>query len=100
MNERIKKLISDSYVEVPHERDWDATSSTFDKEKFAKLIVEEFTAQIKLDLDKWLKAQVYSGSSHTTRDMGYTTQPDWLSAEELTEYMPAALDEIAKKFIK
>lgn len=42
MNERIKALINQSYVEVPHERDWDATSSVFDKEKFADLIVNEF----------------------------------------------------------
>jgi len=41
MNERIKELIEQAYVEVPHERDWDATSSVFDKEKFAELIMRE-----------------------------------------------------------
>lgn len=41
MNERIKELIERSYVEVPHERDWDATSKIFDKELFAELIIKE-----------------------------------------------------------
>lgn len=44
MNERIKELAEQSYVEVPHERDWDATSKIFDKEKFAELIVKECLA--------------------------------------------------------
>ena len=41
MNKRIKELIEKSYDIVPHERDWDATSSVFNKEKFAELIVKE-----------------------------------------------------------
>ena len=41
MNERIKELIDKAYIEVPHERDWDAMSSVFDKEKFAELIIKE-----------------------------------------------------------
>ena len=41
MNDRIKELIKQSYDEVPHERDWDATSSMFNKEKFAELIIQE-----------------------------------------------------------
>jgi uncharacterized protein YutE (UPF0331/DUF86 family) len=41
MNERIQELIAASYDEVPHERDWDATTSVFNKEKFAELIVQE-----------------------------------------------------------
>jgi hypothetical protein len=41
MNERIKELIEKSYDIVPHERDWDATSRVFNKEKFAELIVKE-----------------------------------------------------------
>lgn len=41
MNKRIKELIDKAYIEVPHERDWDAMSSVFDKEKFAELIVNE-----------------------------------------------------------
>ena len=41
MNERIKELIEKSYDIVPHERDWDATSSVFNKEKFAELILKE-----------------------------------------------------------
>jgi len=41
MNNRIQELIKQSYDEVPHERDWDATSSVFNKEKFAGLIIQE-----------------------------------------------------------
>ena len=41
MNKRIKKLISESYVEIPHEREWDATESVFSEQKFAELIVQE-----------------------------------------------------------
>ena len=41
MNKRIKKLISESYVEIPHEREWDATESVFSEQKFAELIVLE-----------------------------------------------------------
>ena len=41
MNNRIQELIKQSYDEVPHERDWDATSSVFNKEKFAELIMSE-----------------------------------------------------------
>ena len=46
MNEKIRELIKLSYVVVPHERDWDATSSVFDKEKFAKLIINECTLML------------------------------------------------------
>ena len=41
MNKQIEELIEQAYVEVLHERDWDATSQVFDKEKFAKLIILE-----------------------------------------------------------
>ena len=41
MNEKIKNLIKQSYDEVPHERDWDAVSSVFNKEKFADLLLKE-----------------------------------------------------------
>ena len=41
MNERIKELAEQSYNEVPHERDWDATSRVFDKEKFAESLIRE-----------------------------------------------------------
>ena len=40
MNDKIKALIKQSYDEVPHERDWDATS-VFNKEKFARLLLQE-----------------------------------------------------------
>lgn len=41
LNKRIAELIGESYIEVPHERDWDATSTVFDKQKFAELIIKE-----------------------------------------------------------
>ena len=41
MNQRIRELAEQSYDEVPHERDWDATSRVFNKEKFAELIIQE-----------------------------------------------------------
>ena len=41
MNQRIRELAEQSYDKVPHERDWDATSRVFNKEKFAELIVQE-----------------------------------------------------------
>jgi hypothetical protein len=41
MNARIQELIEQSYDEVPHERDWDAVTMVFNKEKFAELIVKE-----------------------------------------------------------
>lgn len=47
MNERIKELIEQAYVEVPHERDWDAMSIVFNKEKFAELIVKECISMAK-----------------------------------------------------
>lgn len=46
MNKRIEELIKQSYDTVPHERDWDATSHVFNKEKFAKLLIEETLAQV------------------------------------------------------
>ena len=47
MNERIKELIEQSYDEIPHERDWDATSSVFNKAKFAELIVRDAVNQCR-----------------------------------------------------
>lgn len=41
MNKRINELIEQSYDEVPHERDWDATTKVFNKRKFAELIIRE-----------------------------------------------------------
>lgn len=41
MNARIQELIEQSYDEVPHERDWDAVTMVFNKEKFTELIVRE-----------------------------------------------------------
>lgn len=37
----ITDLVKQATVEVPHERQWDAMSSVFDKHKFAELIVKE-----------------------------------------------------------
>lgn len=39
--ERIDQLIKQSTTEVPHERDWDATSSVFSPHKFAELLIRE-----------------------------------------------------------
>lgn len=47
INNRINELIKQSYVEVPHERDWNATSSVFNKEKFAELIIQECIRQVE-----------------------------------------------------
>lgn len=41
MNERIRDLIERAYDIVPHERDWDTTTSVFNKEKFAFLIIQD-----------------------------------------------------------
>lgn len=49
MNDIIKDLIEQSHVEVPHERDWDATSFVFDKQKFAELIVQKFDDILMLE---------------------------------------------------
>jgi hypothetical protein len=54
MNEKIKELIKLSYVEVPHERIWDAMSSVFDKEKFAELIIQECINVISQNSDPFV----------------------------------------------
>jgi hypothetical protein len=41
MNKNLDVFAKMSYVEVPHERDSDATSSVFHKEKFAEFIIRE-----------------------------------------------------------
>ena len=46
MNKRIQELINQSYDTVPHERDWDATSQIFNKEKFSKLLIKECLLQV------------------------------------------------------
>jgi hypothetical protein len=45
MNKLLNKLVEQSYDTVPHERDWDATSQVFNKEKFAELIIKECVNQ-------------------------------------------------------
>ena len=47
MKKRIKELAEQSYDEIPHERDWDATSSVFNKEMFAEMIVKECIEKIE-----------------------------------------------------
>lgn len=47
MNEKVKRLIEQSYDQVPHERDWDATSSVFNKEKFADLLLKEVLKEVQ-----------------------------------------------------
>ena len=41
MHQRIRDLAEKSYDIVPHERDWDATSRVFNKEKFAELLIQD-----------------------------------------------------------
>lgn len=41
MNQKIEELIKKATIEIPHERVWDATTTYFDKLKFAELIVRE-----------------------------------------------------------
>ena len=41
MNQKIEELINQATVEIPHEREWDKTTTYFDKLKFAELIVRE-----------------------------------------------------------
>ena len=49
MKDRIDELMDQSYVEYPHERDWDATTLVFDKRKFAELIVQKFDDILMLE---------------------------------------------------
>ena len=49
MDKRIEEIIQQSYVEVPHERDWDATNMVFHKKKFAELIVKECCSIVMAD---------------------------------------------------
>ena len=44
---KIEELIKQSYEKVPHERDWDAYTIEFNKEKFAELIVQECINKIE-----------------------------------------------------
>ena len=53
MNKRIAELISEAYIKVPHERDWDATSTVFDKQKFAELIIKECISVVEEQHDPW-----------------------------------------------
>lgn len=41
MSKVIDKLIRKATVEVPHERQWDATIQVFDKKLFAELLLAE-----------------------------------------------------------
>ena len=49
MDKRIEEIIQQSYVEVSHERDWDATSKVFDKNKFAELLIKECCSIVMTD---------------------------------------------------
>ena len=35
------ELVRDSYITVPHEREWNSTSQMFDRVKFARLVINE-----------------------------------------------------------
>jgi hypothetical protein len=41
MNQKIEEFIKQATIEIPHEREWDTTTTYFDKLKFAELIVRE-----------------------------------------------------------
>ena len=41
MNQKIEELIKQATIEIPHEREWDTTTTYFDKLKFAELIVKK-----------------------------------------------------------
>ena len=97
MNERIRKLWSQVCKEEMPELD--ETCMTLQRQrKFAELIVQACIAQAKTDLMQWIQAQAYSGSSHTTHDMGFEKSPDWVSMDEMREYMPSAIDRIKEHF--
>jgi hypothetical protein len=52
MNPLIKKLIEQSYDEVPGISDWDITTTVFNKEKFAELLI--------MECDKFVTANFHS----------------------------------------
>ena len=49
MNDRIDGLIEQSYIEVQHDRDWDATNMVFHKKKFAELLIKECCSIVMAD---------------------------------------------------
>jgi len=41
MNEKIRELIEQSHILIPHEREWNVNVKTFSKEKFVNLLLNE-----------------------------------------------------------
>ena len=93
MNKRIQELARQAELpitcecEIPEEF----------VERFAELLLQEYVQATQKKLLQWLQYQSYSGSSHRTRDMGFSKEPDWLSMDEMTEYLPGQLATIAKE---
>ena len=54
MNQVINRLIEQAYDEVPHERDWDAVSRVFNKEKFAKLLIKDICNGLFIEDAKYI----------------------------------------------
>ena len=49
----IQQLIKQSYQEVPHEREWDATELIFNEQLFAQLLVKECANFIRSQATHW-----------------------------------------------
>ena len=57
MNNQIRSLIKEATITIPRERDWDATSTFFDKVKFAELIIKECASVANYHSDGHVKDQ-------------------------------------------
>ena len=57
MSKVIDELIRKATVEVPHERQWDATIQVFDKKLFAELLIKE-CARVAGDAEENEKSNV------------------------------------------
>ncbi len=72
MNERIQALIEEAWITIPHERDWDATSTFFDKVKFAELIVRECVS-LRTELSQFDGSTAYGdGYENGLKDLAET----------------------------
>jgi hypothetical protein len=69
-------MIEEAWITIPHERDWDATSTFFDKVKFAELIIKECAAVANYHSDGHENDQFGRKLFHYTVDVG----------EEITDY--------------
>lgn len=93
MNERIRELARQA--ELPITCEYEIPEEFVDG--FAQLLLQEYAKATQEKLLEWMKYQAYSGSSHRTHDMGFAKEPDWLNMDEMTEYLPDELKDIAKQ---